>query len=155
MLYNFEVSQTAGILLWADLISLRNLDFWPKQIESKETFNTRIVDRVFVFLADIYTPSYNQRFGSYDFWNSARSLKFCSEQIRNFWEFCNPDPNSKVILGNFHCQHRSWLSPFSCSYLCASIWLTVQKLRSFKLVGAIGNFCLHRRKVLTNFRIWS
>jgi hypothetical protein len=53
-------------------------------MEYQKTFNTIIVGRVLSFPVDIYTPSYNQRFGSYNFWNSTRSLKFCSEQIRAF-----------------------------------------------------------------------
>jgi hypothetical protein len=99
----------------------------------QKTLNEKLIDNFSCFPTVIYTPSYNQRFQSYDFWKSTRSLKFNSKQIRTFWEFCNPDTNSKVILGNFHFQHHSWLSRLSSSCPCASIWLMVQKLRSFKI----------------------
>jgi hypothetical protein len=69
-LCNFEVSRTAGILLWADLSSLRNLNFWPKnKCKSQETLNTSIVDNVLSFPTDIYMPSYDQWFKSYEFLN--------------------------------------------------------------------------------------
>jgi hypothetical protein len=116
---------------------------WGKSVLES---NTRVVEHILIFPTVICMPSYDQRFVSYDFWKSTKSLKFCSERIRVFWEFCNTDPNSKVILGNIHCQHRSWLSHLSGGYPCVSIWLTIQKLWSFKIVGAAQNFCLNRRK---------
>jgi hypothetical protein len=141
-LVRFEQSQKSALLI-------------QTQIDSQETFNTSIVDRVLRFPTDIYTPSYDQRFESYDFWKSTRLLKFYSEQIRTLWEFYNPDPNSVVSLGNIHRQHRSWLSHLSGGYPCASIWLTVKKSWSFKVVGPAGNFWLNRRNELTDFSIWS
>jgi hypothetical protein len=122
---------------------------------SPKTLNRKLVANFLCFLTVIYTLSYNQRFGSYDFWKSTRSLKFCSEQLRAFWEFCNPDPNSKAILGNFQFQHHSWLSHLSGGYPCASIWLMVQKLRSFKVVGAARTFCWTEGRKLINFGLWS
>jgi hypothetical protein len=120
--------------------------FTQNPAPSLKTLNRNLISDVLFFPTVIYTPSYDQWSGSYDFWKSTRSLKFCSEQIRVFWDFGSPDPNSKVILWNFHFQHHIWLSRLSGGYPCASIWLTVQKLRSFKVVGAARNFGLNRRK---------
>jgi hypothetical protein len=113
---------------------------------SLKTLNRKLVADFLFFPMVIYTPSYDQRSESYDFWKLTRSLKFCSEHIRVFWDFGNPDPNSKVILGNFHFQHHIWPSHISGGYPCASIWLTVQKLRSFKVVGAARYFGLNQKK---------
>jgi hypothetical protein len=123
---------------------------------SPKTLNSKLLANFICLPTVIYTPSYNRRFVSYDFWKMTRSLKFCSEQIKVFWDFCNPHSNSKVILGNFHFQHHSWLSrPSSGGYPCASIWLTIQKLRSFKVVGAARNFCWTKERKLIDFGLWS
>jgi hypothetical protein len=115
-------------------------------LESYQEIITRVIEYFGIFPMVTCTPWYDQLFGSYNFWKSTRSLKFCFEQIRAFWEFCNHDHNSKVIMGNFHCQHHIWLSLLSGGYSCASIWLTIQKLRSFKVVGTAENFYLNQRK---------
>jgi hypothetical protein len=51
---------------------------------SQKIFNTNIVYYILIFLTDIYTPSYDQRFLSYAFWKLTRSLKFGSERIQVF-----------------------------------------------------------------------
>jgi hypothetical protein len=122
---------------------------------SLKTLNRKLIANFLLFSTVIYMPLYDQQFGSYNFWKSTRLLKFCLEQIRTFWEFCNPDPNSKVILGNFQFQHHSWLSCLSGGYPCASIWVMVQKLRSFKVVGAARNSFWTDGRKLIDFGVWS
>jgi hypothetical protein len=52
--------------------------------QSLKTPSRKLISNLLCFSTVIYTPLYDQRFGSYDFWKSTRSLKFCSEQIRAF-----------------------------------------------------------------------
>jgi hypothetical protein len=151
----FERQPGCCVFALTELNNLRNLLLTQNPAPSLKTLNRKIISNFLYFPTVIYTPSYDQRFGSYDFWNSTRSLKFCSEQIQAFWEFCNHDSNSKVILGNFHFQHHSWLSHLSGGYPCVSIWLMVQKLRSFKVIGATRNSYGTEGRKLINFRLWS
>jgi hypothetical protein len=137
--------------LWAELVSANLGQLWWKSVLEP---NTGVVEHFLIFPTVIFMPWYNKLFGSYDFWKSTRLLKFCSEHIQAFWEFCNPDPNSKLILGNFHFQHHSWLSHLSGGNPCASIWLMVLKLRSFKVVGAARNSYWTKRRKLIDFGLW-
>jgi hypothetical protein len=71
--------------------------------------------------------------GVISFGSWSRLLKFCSGQNWASCKISTFDPNYNAISGNL--QYRIQHSPLSDSYPYASIWLTIQELRSLKFIS--------------------